>query len=574
MADIKSEFNKFRRDKTGVGLTPEEKQQLFNELFQSFMGRFQDELINPLKAQLAPQKGLDGKPGDKGEKGDKGDTGPQGAQGPKGDRGLPGIPGETKVVKEIVEREPSINVKELIKKDQWNEDLAKLQGMIQAGGGARQFNALSDTPRNYSGQAGKYLAVTSNEKGVEFVDAPGGSIPFQQMIIVTEASQLSGSLDSDKVYFIDGIIDMGAQSIEVPAGGLSIIGHTFDISGLISSEDNYTLFTSPVGGSGNLVMKDLGITTDGTNSQVFDLTDATGFNALEIVSVNYNNCTSLGTLDSYRQVLEEGTGRFGGTPELTLAGNWAGGYRASTTITRGIDNSMSGNLFTAGTGFVMNNRFLTDMNVDLGSSAGLFDFSPSNFPNPSTLQLQSAIVTRGGVFDAGDTTITPNISASDLASEWRDNIGVGNTFEGGRVGITGETATVIALAGTFEAINGTYAPMNLVHFANPVNDELQHIGNSPRDYRVNVNYAIEGTADNSITIRIRKFDSSAGTFSTVGSQTRPINSFTGPSDRAFFNFSFPVELDRNDFVTLEVTNNTIAGAITAELGSYYEVVRR
>ena len=45
-------------------------------------------------------------------------------------------------------------------------------------------------------------------------------------IIVKQASDLSGTLDSTKVYLIDGIIDMGAQSIEVPSGGLTIIGAT------------------------------------------------------------------------------------------------------------------------------------------------------------------------------------------------------------------------------------------------------------------------------------------------------------------------------------------------------------
>jgi len=45
--------------------------------------------------------------------------------------------------------------------------------------------------------------------------------------IVKQASDLAGTLDSSIAYFIDGVIDMGSQTIEVPAGGLSIIGSTF-----------------------------------------------------------------------------------------------------------------------------------------------------------------------------------------------------------------------------------------------------------------------------------------------------------------------------------------------------------
>ena len=48
-----------------------------------------------------------------------------------------------------------------------------------AGGGATTFVALTDTPANYTGQGGKYLAVNSGASAVEFVDAPtgGGGAP-------------------------------------------------------------------------------------------------------------------------------------------------------------------------------------------------------------------------------------------------------------------------------------------------------------------------------------------------------------------------------------------------------------
>ena len=73
------------------------------------------------------------------------------------------------------------------------------------------------------------------------------------VVVVKQASDLSGILLSNVVYYIDGIIDMGSQSIEVPAGGLSLVGSTFDVSQITSSADTYTMFTSPVGGSGNLL---------------------------------------------------------------------------------------------------------------------------------------------------------------------------------------------------------------------------------------------------------------------------------------------------------------------------------
>lgn len=43
-----------------------------------------------------------------------------------------------------------------------------------ADGGASAFTDLSDVPSSYSGQGGKILAVTDEEDGIEFIDAPSG----------------------------------------------------------------------------------------------------------------------------------------------------------------------------------------------------------------------------------------------------------------------------------------------------------------------------------------------------------------------------------------------------------------
>lgn len=66
-------------------------------------------------------------------------------------------------------------------------------------------------------------------------------------IIVKTKEQLSGAIDSTKVYFIDGAIDMGDTEIEVPSGGMYINGHGYGISGLYSSSNNKTLFKTPAG---------------------------------------------------------------------------------------------------------------------------------------------------------------------------------------------------------------------------------------------------------------------------------------------------------------------------------------
>jgi hypothetical protein len=391
-------------------------------------------------------------------------------------------------------------------------------------------------------------------------------------VVVKQASDLSGTLLSNVVYFIDGIIDMGSQSIEVPAGGLSLIGSTFDVSQLVSSASGYTMFTSPVGGSGNLLGKDLAFETSGAGSQVFNLVSATGFDAFEFARINFNNCTSLGTVDSYRQGLEEGSGRFGGSPSLTLKGAWVGGYRITTSIVRSLSAGMTVPLFTAGAGFSMASRFLTDINCDLPASAALLDFTPTQFPNPSTLQIQGAIITRDGVLDATDTNITPNVAATDLCSAWRDNNGINNTFVGGVNVISTQAETVISAINIPSDFNGTWVPYNLVHFDSPAGGDLRHIGNSPKEFRIPFDFVLEGANGDSYEIRLIKSDGVTDT--QVFSQTRVVNNLQGAREVAYFGATAYVTLDSGEGVLWQVVNLSSAANCTIEDSSQYNVEAR
>lgn len=393
-------------------------------------------------------------------------------------------------------------------------------------------------------------------------------------VIVTSSSDLSGTLLSTKEYFIDGVIDMGNQSIEVPVNGLNITGFSFDVSKLISTADNYTMFTSPIGGSGDVIGKDYAVEVSGASSKVYDIFDATGFNAFEFARVNYDNCSSLGTISGYRQGLETGTGRFGGKPELTLAGTWAGGYFIETSIVRGVQDGAY-SLFKAGAGFSMASRFRSNMNIDLPANASFFDFSPANFVNPSTLQIEGAIVTRNGVFNSDDSNVAPNISQSDLVSSWGNNNGMANTFEGGVIGVATESATVISTIGAFVDIAAaSWTSADLQHFDNPTGSQLRHLGSTPREYKVIADFIIDSTANNVVTVRVLKWDSSASSFSVVLDQARQINSFVGGRDVGFFGININTALDQNDYIKLQVANQTSTANITAETDSYLIIEQR
>lgn len=383
----------------------------------------------------------------------------------------------------------------------------------------------------------------------------------------------AGNATSDTLYIIDGSIDCGSVSITIPTGGLFLAGWSMGLSKLTSSDTSFTLFTSNTT-SGDLVMRDLDIEITGTSSQVYNLVGVVGppGPAIEINAVNYNNCTSLGTISVYRQGLETGTGRFGGTPQLTLAGAWTGGFRISTSIVRVIDSG-SYYLFKAGASFTMASRFLTDLNCDLPATVGFLDFAPANFTNPSSLELRDVRISRAGVFDNTDSLYMPNIDETALQSSWKSNVGINNTYEGGGVEVTSSTATVIVTVDTFvEIVATTWTPFDLEHFQIESLGRLQHLDATSQTYRVECIFTVKGTANDDVTIRLILHDGTTPT--TVISRQGQIANLSGNNDYIVFTFSTRVTMAENDYVYWEIANNTGTNNFTLVTGSQYSLAER
>ena len=85
---------------------------------------------------------------------------------------------------------------------------------------------------------------------------------------------------------------------------------------------------------------------------------------------------------------------------------------------------------------------------------------------------------------------------------------------------------------------------------------------------------IDGTANDEINVKIRKYDDSAATFSDVLIQARQINSLVGARDVAFFTLIANVTLEQNDYIYLQVSNETAANNVTVELDSFFMVETR
>lgn len=386
--------------------------------------------------------------------------------------------------------------------------------------------------------------------------------------VIKKASDFPAVIDSTIEYIIDGVIDMSGVSIEVPSTGFYASGHNFDVSQLVCSDDNYTMFTSPIGGSGNILFRDFSIETSGANSKAYGLVGATGNEAIELEKVNYNNCTSLGVIDDYRQYLEVGTGRFGGTPELTFEGPW-GGARISTSIVRGLSNL--GALFKKGASLTFSGRFITDINCDLPVTGALLDFEPGNFTNDESLVLQGAYISRQGALNPSDTGLTPNINQDSIKSNWDSNSGLANTTRYIKGNCSAEVLTPIALINTYYPLLGAFTIEKQTHFDMPANGEFRALTGAG-DYLVSGNISITGTANDVVDIRVTKSTDSGATWPTeISHISRVVNNIVGARDVAFFPISFIANLSKNDRVRLEVENKTGANSITMELDSFFIV---
>jgi hypothetical protein len=273
-------------------------------------------------------------------------------------------------------------------------------------------------------------------------------------IVVQNKTQLLGVLRSDSLYLIDGSFDfLAGETIVVPAGGLNITGYTFDASRLSSyGVTNHKIFTSPVGGSGNLIIHNIAFTTTGTGAGVFDIIDSDGTHALEMVTVNFEGCKQIGKIKNYRQGTGITIGIYGCADGLQLSGTWTG---FKLTNTNCFSFGTTGTMFKKDTDTIFSNRLYLEINVDLPTGAKLADFQPSNFSLPELFQMNSSLIKYNGTInDTNTTAILPNITANDSKSLWRSNVGIPDTAKE-------KIRENLAVTGTF-VINWLVDTYNLV----------------------------------------------------------------------------------------------------------------
>ena len=504
---------------------------------------FTNEVVEVVKEVLVVgPKGADGRDGLDGAKGLDGIQGPEGPQGPKGDKGDNGVSVVTTMV-------------------QGDDLFIELSdGKLINAGNVRGPEGLQG-PQGVGGAGGGYRGGGFN---------PSASTQVANKVIyVTEASQLSGTLDSTKLYFLDGQIDMGTTSIIVPSTGLNITGHGFGISGLVSTEDNHTMFvTDGLTYSGDLFLTSLDIRCSGIGSKVFDLDNLENFNACEWNTVNFLSCTSLGEIKDYRQGLGRNVTWISCKDGLTMTGAWSGGFAIVDSIFVGAP--LTGVLFRAGAGLLIGGSFRSNINIlGLGTAGGYFcDFAPAN------------ITLDGGFFldgVRGNKVVDniPNFPASSTKANIKNCSGIGNTYPGGAFKSTNQVTITVSTVDTLYQIGNAGDFSEGYWFSKANTNGLQL--DSTQDIQVDVggSMSFSGSSNREIEVQLRKYISATTSYVDIGPvYLATLNGGSTGTRAENVTFAATTGMSQNDRIEVWVKNVTDTTNITVLPSGQMQVFER
>ena len=422
--------------------------------------------------------------------------------------------------------------------------------------------------KSIGGQDNKLvLGGTARLGGIEFTADRIGQIldnATVNTIVAKDASDLL-VIDSTKNYLVDGVIDMGDQPIIVPPGGISIgaLNGARDTSKLISSADNYSLFTTEGGSySGSGVMDNLTIEVTGTNSQVFNVDNAENGNAWDITGTNFVSCTSLGQMTDYRQMLMNNVGFIFINDGLTFNGNWSGGMAVLTSIAVGFP---AATLFKEGTDLLISGSVRSDINfLSVDDAAILFDFQPSNIVNDGAFSLVNVRT------DATD--VVPNTPGSNVKARFSGCLGVRNTYVGGEWTVSSEVETTISTISTLVKAAGVTSYADLQHFSQTTNNAFVYDSDQVIETEIKGAISLSGTNNNVIGVQLRLWDDSASAYVNLGARFAGTMNASGRVENlAFFAHG---ALDQGDRVELWLENQTSTANVTLGEGGFVGVSER
>ncbi len=394
----------------------------------------------------------------------------------------------------------------------------------------------------------------------------GQPLGRESTIFVTDPAQFE-NIDSSKNYMVDGELDMGSRSIVVPEGGISISGlnGARDTTILKSSEDNYSLFVSPAGGySGNVVMESMTVTVDGSGSQVFDLDNDGNSSALDIVGVNFTNCTSLGNLADYRQLFMENMGFLFIDDGLTFNGTWTGIALINSVAV----SFPAATLLNQGTGFTIGGSIRSNMNFLSVNAASVFcDFTEASILTDAAFALDG--------FRTVATNAVPNVPSSSVKALFANCRGVSDTYPGGSMVIDANATTTISAQDTLTLAAGNGTASELAWFQKSGSANLQSISSEEIRVKVSARYTFSGSSNDQVQVQLRQWDNSASSYMDIGAaKTGTMNGGLLGTRAENIALSAYATINENDRIEVWIANTTAARDISVIEGSDFLVSER
>lgn len=384
---------------------------------------------------------------------------------------------------------------------------------------------------------------------------------IEKEILVRRAEDF-GTIDSSKVYVIDGDVDMGSTSITIPSTGIQIKGLGTVVSKMRSTQASYDMFVDAAGDCGDVFISGVDFIVSGAGSQVFNLTNGAGSNTFELSDVNFTSCTKIGILTDFRQFLAVRGFMLSCTGGWEFAGTWAGGARISTFLVR----AFTGTLFKGITGLTFGSRFLSDANIDIPSGSVGYDFAnESMFTNDGDYELLGGELTGAG-------TLTSGVSNTSVKSKWRDNNGIANTYVGSRWTLTSETATTVSASSTYYKAAGTTTYADETWFSNSTDNAP--VLDSSNPIEVICSGALSLTAGNNqdLRVKVRQWDNSASAYVDLETMPQVTTSGTGNAQTvAVIAFA---TMEENDRIELWVSNESATANITLKENSQFAILER
>lgn len=380
---------------------------------------------------------------------------------------------------------------------------------------------------------------------------------YDNAITVKTASQLAGDLLSDKLYIIDGVIDMGSTSIEVPQNGLSLKGLGFEVSSLTSSENNHTLFVDGSGNyAGDLIIEELAIEVTGSGSKVMDIDNLESFGAVEFQAVNFNNCTSMGEVSSYRQFRISNVAFFNPQDGLIFSGAWAGGALWTESIAILVGAGVT--LFKEGTALTFSGSVRTDMNfLSVDTTSVFCDFQESNIIEDGGFLAQE--------FRAGNSDPIPNLPSNSTKANFIGCIGLRNTYPGSFWEVTTGATTTISSSNTLVKMAGTTTYSEENWFSNTTNNACVFDSEVMTDFKINYSLSFTGGNNDVVGVQIRQWDDSASSYINIGArQAATLNGgASGLRAENVAGFAYAT-MDMNDRIEIWIENQSDTTNITTD----------